>query len=65
MELGMSQLALYCFETEFCLSLTKFQDYMVEAGLPGVRNRGHTLETIRAAMVELCAMFPKAGALEM
>jgi hypothetical protein len=38
---------------------------MVEAGLPGVRNQGHTPETIRAAMVELRAMFPKAGALEM
>ncbi|KAJ7572567.1 hypothetical protein C8J56DRAFT_1140717 [Mycena floridula] len=50
---------------QYGIGLTRFRKYMVDAGLPGVRVSGHTPDSIRPVMVELRAMYPKAGALEM
>ncbi|KAJ7599657.1 hypothetical protein C8J56DRAFT_1156448 [Mycena floridula] len=49
---------------QYGIGLTRFRKYMVDAGLPGVHVSGHTPESIRPVMVELRAMFPKAGALD-
>jgi hypothetical protein len=45
--------------------MTKFRQYMREAGLSGTRNQAHTVDSIAAIMSELRAMYPNAGHREM
>ncbi|KAI6167932.1 hypothetical protein EDD17DRAFT_1882904 [Pisolithus thermaeus] len=50
---------------QYGIGLTKFIQIRKEMGLIHTHQQGHTPESIRGAMVELCAMYPKAGAHEM
>ncbi|KAI5991633.1 hypothetical protein EDD15DRAFT_2448524 [Pisolithus albus] len=50
---------------QYGIGLTKFIQIRKEMGLIRTRQQGHTPESIRDAMVELRAIYPKAGAREM
>ncbi|KIK75106.1 hypothetical protein PAXRUDRAFT_173806, partial [Paxillus rubicundulus Ve08.2h10] len=51
--------------TQYGIGLTKFVEIHNSLGLCRTRQQAHTPESIRAAMIELRAMYPKAGACEM
>ncbi|KAG1896356.1 uncharacterized protein F5891DRAFT_1130312 [Suillus fuscotomentosus] len=54
------------FDTErYGIGLTKFRQIRVDMGLERSRRQGHTIETIREAVMELRQMFPHAGTREM
>lgn len=45
--------------------LTRFREYVKAMGLEGTYAQTHTTESIKPAVEELRAMFPKAGVVEM
>lgn len=45
--------------------MTKFSEIHKTLGLQHTHQQGHTVETIRDAMINLCAMYPNAGSWEM
>jgi len=47
------------------ISMTKFREIWKTLGLQRTRQQGHTVETIRDAMINLRAMYPNAGSREM
>ncbi|KIK81063.1 hypothetical protein PAXRUDRAFT_156975, partial [Paxillus rubicundulus Ve08.2h10] len=51
--------------TQYGIGLTKFVEIHNSLGLHCTRQQAHTPESIHAAMIELQAMYPKAGACEM
>ena len=53
------------FHSETAVRLTRFREYMKEAGLLRVRLQNYTAESIRPTMQELRPMYPKAGLREM
>jgi len=45
--------------------MTKFREIRKTLGLQRTWQQGHTVKTIRDAMINLCAMYPNAGSQEM
>ncbi|KAJ8586859.1 hypothetical protein M405DRAFT_883041 [Rhizopogon salebrosus TDB-379] len=51
--------------TRYGIGLTRLVETRVAMGLLRTRQQNHSIETIHDAMVDLRAMYPKAGAREM
>ena len=56
---------LDCLEADHKIRINSFRAMREKMGLFRSRKQGHTLESIRDAMVALRERFPKAGAREM
>lgn len=52
------------YQCDNVFRLTKFVQIRTDMGLTRTRQQGHTIETIREAMIELHQMYPNAGARE-
>ncbi|KIJ06201.1 hypothetical protein PAXINDRAFT_92365 [Paxillus involutus ATCC 200175] len=60
----VSELQKHIDTNEYGIGLTKFVEIRNSLGLRRTRQQKHTTESIREAMMELRAMYPKAGARE-
>jgi len=65
MALGMYKACPHYYHLIYYLfRLTKFREIRESMGLQRTRQQGHTIESIRDAMIDIRQMYPKAGVRE-